>query len=125
MKANRVLFLLLFWLSPALAQSFYGFTAEGVETHSTVTIKADGSAQIEAQTVEPRAIAEQQILMWEKYEKTQDADSDDDNKPDATANQPATAPKPLTDDELSAKLRESMQNRGRWMKLATAAIAAL
>ncbi len=90
------------------ATLFAQFSSGVKEQRTTVTIKADGSGQVSSEILQSRASLEQQVRMWERYQKESDAegDSSEETKP---ATKPVTETKPLTDAELTQKIR-SMQS---------------
>src|ERR1041384_4293286 len=72
----------------------------------TLHIKSDGSCRLTNETVEPRVMAEQQMRMWEQMRKQSEAQGDDDVYPPLKIPAPPAETKPLTDEELGAKIRE-------------------
>src|SRR5215831_3642307 len=95
----------------AFANIYADFGGENIELHTTVIIKPDGTATLQSDASQPRATAEQQIQIWERYEKNQDADDDEVEKKPAA--EPAT-PKPLTDDAIATRLKEMMEGRSEF-----------
>lgn len=84
------------------AQMFF----EGFSEESAIfVIHPDGSCSYTNVNAEPRATAEQQVRMTERFEST--SEDSDENPPAATASKENEA-KPLTDEELIKKL-ESMK----------------
>ena len=70
---------------------------------TTVTIRPDGTGETRTEYTMPRAQVEMQVRNWERFQ--------DMNDGDVTVQPPAQAQpaKPLTDDELAAKLREETE----------------
>jgi hypothetical protein len=76
---------------------------------TTLTIKADGSAQLRNESVQGRPAVEQQIRTVEQWQRR--AEAADDEETNANPAEEAKPPKPFTDQELSAKLREQTEKR--------------
>jgi len=75
------------------------------EERAMLTIKPDGSCLFALDITEPRIIAEQQVRVWERFQKAND-NADEDAKPATTAEA-----KPFTDEQLAAKIRQTLQLR--------------
>jgi hypothetical protein len=99
---------ILHLLAAAAMLALLPTTRAAIVSRSTVTIRADGTAQTRTEYTMPRVQAEMQVRSRERYENMSvDDASDGDVTPPVTSQvQPA---KPLTDDELAAKLREETE----------------
>ena len=74
-------------LAVALGVIGLASNAGTAEQRTTLTIKADGSSVLTVDKTEPRATAEQNVRMWERYQKAaESADEEGDGKP-ATTNE--------------------------------------
>jgi len=113
MKRILTTALLLALVLPAGAQRFRGMGlgagmfGGSTNQHVTVTIKADGTAEIRNDSVLLRAQLEQQVRMMEYYRKMQAAaeeDAGDDDEQPRKRPQPPEA-KPYADDELAKAMR--------------------
>ncbi|HEX9046181.1 MAG TPA: hypothetical protein VF988_04080 [Verrucomicrobiae bacterium] len=71
-----------------------------VEVSSVLTIHADGSSAWASTMTEPRAAAEQQVRLRERYANQTDSDTDDNPPSEVTSTNES---KPFTDEELSKK----------------------
>jgi hypothetical protein len=98
--AATAFFALLSWSSVLRAQ-FYG--AGVTEESGTLVIRPDGSCSYTNVIGEPRAMAEQQVRMMERFANA--GDNSDENPPQPVADTKETQMKPLTDEELIKKLQ--------------------
>jgi hypothetical protein len=94
------------WHIISFAQYFGGAR----EQHTTLTIKSDGSSVLLQETVQPRAMVEQQVRSWERYQKMSDAGEESEGQPNSEA-KTETAPKPFSDEELRQKFQEMRKDR--------------
>ena len=92
----------LFSLAVAATLAAVPNTRAAITSRTTVTIRPDGTCETRTDYTTPRAQAEMQARASERYENM----SVDDISPDTSQVQPA---KPMTDDELAAKLREEIE----------------
>lgn len=90
--------------------SYYSMVTAGSDSRVTVTVKADGSARVTNEATQPRKVVEMQITAWQRYHKNAENGEPDDNAP-PPAPAPKTETKPLSDQELAAKLREMNEER--------------
>ena len=92
-----------------------GMGEGGNETRATLTIQRDGSCLFAATAVETRTMAEQQLRMTERYKKmSEGADEEATDQAGAIpqATNAAVEPKSFTDEEISKKLTDAMNERG-------------
>ena len=94
------------WSDPSSAQLYGGATG----LHTTLTIKADGSSVLLQESVQPRAMIEQQVRSWERYQKMSDTAGESEGTPSVEA-APEASPKTFTDEELTQKYQEMIANR--------------
>jgi head-tail adaptor len=94
------------WNVISSAQYFGG----AIEQHTTLTIKSDGSSVLLQESVQPRAMVEQQVRSWERYQKMSDAAEQSEGQPNSEAKTEAAA-KPFSDEELTQKFQEMMKGR--------------
>src|SRR2546426_11829554 len=94
------------WRMLALAAVSVVFTASAAEQRTTLTIKSDGSSTLTVDKTESRATAEQQARAWERIQRRNFGEADDDTKPAEKQES-----KPLTDDELARKIREAFETQ--------------
>src|ERR1041385_623322 len=96
-------------------QSFYSRAYGGSEpdTHATLAINASGACLLTREMTQSRRSLETQITVWERYSKMSDGGLPDaDEEPAISAPPPAkTDQKPLTDEQLPAKIREMYQQQ--------------
>jgi hypothetical protein len=90
-----------------LSAQFFG---GAIEQRTTLTIKSDGSSLLLQENVQPRAMVEQQVRSWERYQKMSDAAAESGGEPNSEARTEA-APKPFSDEELSQKFLEMTKDR--------------
>jgi hypothetical protein len=97
------------WNGTAAAQLYQG----GTEQHSVLTIKADGSCLFTGETVESRVAAEQQLRVMERYRKMSEGGGEEAPPADAdlSATNGAAEAKPFTDEELTKKMTDSVNER--------------
>jgi len=99
------------WQGMASAQIFQA----GGEQHSVLTIEPDGTCLFVTESVEPRAAAEQQMRMMERFQKTSEAAEEGEDSTttaaDLSATNAAAEPKPFTDEELAKKITDTMNER--------------
>src|SRR5881394_617457 len=105
-------FLAVAFVVSGLAQNFARMAmvgGENAEAKATLTINADGSAKFVQESTQSRQLAEQTVRMMEQYRNRGEGD---DAEESVTAAKPAEKAelKPLTDEELEKKLRESGEN---------------
>ena len=81
-------------------------------SRSTLVIKSDGSCAMTNEVIQPRRSLETQISAWARYSKSSGNSDDEGDEPMPLPPQ-ATKPdqKPLTNDELAAKIREMYTQR--------------
>ena len=97
-------------LFAACLAGFVG-VAPAAEQRTSLTIATDGSCIFRSETSQPRVMVEQQVKMWERYQRVNaPADESDDALPKPP--EPGKEPKPLTDEELAGKLREQAGGQG-------------
>jgi hypothetical protein len=98
--------------NPVPSTARYSGLSGATEQRTTLTIRSDGSSDARSETTKARAAAEQEIRMWERYEKRASLETVEELglKPDDTAE-----PKPLTDEELAARIREMFERRAEQM----------
>ncbi len=96
------------------ATVFAQFFQGAAEQHSVLTIKPDGTCRFTTETVMNRTVLEQQLRVWERYQKMSEAADESEATP-ATPESGAKAgtaePKPFTDEELTQKYRELSEER--------------
>lgn len=108
---NRFIAFILLGLAAAVIK-----TSVAAEYRTTLTIKADGTSTLRIDKTEARSVAEQTARIWEREHKISFGEKVEDAK---------SGDKPLSDDELTKKIRESFdwqwQGRGEesLMKLET------
>ena len=85
--------------------------AMAIESRITLTLQADGSSVIRNEATTTRVQVEQQVKVWEQYQRRADADDDEDAPPKPAETQ--KEPKSLTDEELAKKLREQAESQGQ------------
>jgi hypothetical protein len=99
----------------ARAQSYFGggFGRGGGNTQATLRIKPDGSSLLTSESTEQRDNIENQIKFWNRYSAGDSDGASDLSALDPDTGLPASAvtaqkpdQKPLTDDELKAKLKQ-------------------
>lgn len=101
---------ILLWNTVSKAQYF----GQGlVEQSATFVIRADGSCSYTNINAETRAVAEQQVRMWERYDNMSD-NSEENPQPPAASNTNENEAKPLTDEELVKKLESIRENNENW-----------
>jgi hypothetical protein len=94
----------------AEGQSFRSMGFGESENHTILVVKSDGSCVLTNEALQPRKMLEMQITSWERYSKMSEGTGPEDD--DAAIPSPdKPAHKPLTNEELSAKLREMYQQR--------------
>jgi len=94
------------WNDTASAQ----LSPAGAEIHSVLTIKPDSTCVLVTETIESRAVAEQQVRMMERYQKMSEA-TDEEEGGTNSATGAETAPTPLTDTNLVLKILEMSDER--------------
>jgi hypothetical protein len=95
------------WDTTVFAQFFEG----GLEQRSTLTVKSDGSCLFSSVAVQSRTATEQQVRMMERYEKMSEAAGEGDEEQMPEIKESTPEPKPFTDDELTRKVGEMLENR--------------
>jgi hypothetical protein len=98
-------------ISVALLAVWLAQPATAIESRMTLTLHADGSSVIHHEVTQTRAQVEQQVKMWERYQHRAGAEDDEDAPPKPAETQ--KEPGPLTDEELSKKLREQAETQGQ------------
>ena len=89
-----------------------GDFGNGTEQHAVLTIKADGSCLFLTETVESRTVAEQQVRIMERIQKmSESADEGVGETPAQTDLSSTNATKLYSDEELTRKIAETMNER--------------
>ena len=83
------------------------------ETQAIVIINADGTAVLNVTSVDARTTVEQRLRMMEQYKNRQDSADDENDTPAQPAPQSVSTnnTQPFTDEEISKKLTEWMEER--------------
>ena len=79
------------------------------EMRTTLTVQTNGSCTVRSDTTQLRLTIEQQVKMWERYQRQSDEIESDDAKPKSADPEKEKASKPLTDEELARKIREQSE----------------
>jgi len=87
-----------------------GFGGEG-NSRTVLVIKRDCSCVLTNETTQARKSMEMQVSTWERYSKMADGIGVPDEDEPPALSQAAKDRKPLTNEELAAKLREMYQDR--------------
>jgi len=100
-----------YFIALTLAVASQVQVASAANEHTTiVTVHADGTSQITTDYTQPRSQAEMQVKMWVRYSQNGGNDGDDMETPKPEAKEQAS--KPLSDQELAAKMREMLESQG-------------
>lgn len=91
------------WNAGASAQN----TQAGTEQNTVLTIHADGTSKLVSRTIQPRAILEQEIRSMERFQQMTEGGA----KTSPGTNTAAAKPKPLSDQELTQKVRDLWSER--------------
>ena len=76
------------------------------ELSTTLVIKSDGTCVVTNEQILNRAIAEQQVLVWEQFRKRIDQDDEEDETAKKAEETPSSDQKPMSDEELTRRFRE-------------------
>ncbi len=114
MPALALFAALMQWNGTTSAQIYSedGDFGNGTEQHAVLTIKADGSCLFLTETVESRTVAEQQERIMERIQKmSESADEGVGETPAQTDLSSTNATKLYSDEELTRKIAETMNER--------------
>jgi len=111
LRYSNLAVVMLGWLAGSASGQSFGLGGVGGGDNRTIlAINPDGSCALTNEMVQPRKALEMHVAAWERYSKRAEGpSSEDENTPPAPSQPAKPEPKPLTNDELAAKIREMYQ----------------